>query len=242
MKNKLLFWIFLSVIVSANEDKLINENQKQSVYLDEQINPSQLSKGLAGLNKTDNSFANEMLNYKKVSLMDVVLETVSNSDLLKAARESVIQNEIKLKDAIAGYYPALNFESENKRTKITDDAVKRTFKYYDDRNYKLVLTQNIYSGGDTSNTIKSLEKKLNLEKNKYQIVLQEEVTKAIKAYFDVVFAYRTVIATENNMKNLNKILDIVTVKYDNGAASKSNFGANPDSFDFKLNFSASIDS
>lgn len=219
MKNKLLFWIFLSVIVSANEDKLINENPKQSVYLDEQINPSQLSKGLAGLNKTDNSFANEMLNYKKVSLMDVVLETVSNSDLLKAARESVIQNEIKLKDAIAGYYPALNFESENKRTKITDDAVKRTFKYYDDRNYKLVLTQNIYSGGDTSNTIKSLEKKLNLEKNKYQIVLQEEVTKAIKAYFDVVFAYRTVIATENNMKNLNKILDIVTVKYDNGAAS-----------------------
>ena len=219
MKNKLLFWIFLSVIVSANENKLVDENQKQSVYLDEKAIPSQLSKGVDALNKVDNVFANEMLNYKKVSLMDVVLETVSNSDLLKAARESVVQSEIKLKDAIAGYYPTLNFESENKRTRITDEPLIRTNKYYNDRNYKFILAQNIYSGGETSNTIKSLKKKLDLEKNKYQIVLQEEVTKAIKAYFDVVFAYRTLIASENNMKNLNKILEIVTVKYDNGAAS-----------------------
>jgi adhesin transport system outer membrane protein len=50
-----------------------------------------------------------MTNYKKVSLMDVVLETVSNSDLLKASREQVIQSEIKLKDAIAGYYPTFKF-------------------------------------------------------------------------------------------------------------------------------------
>jgi outer membrane protein, adhesin transport system len=32
-----------------------------------------------------------MTKYKKVSLMDVVLETVSNSALLKAAREQVIK-------------------------------------------------------------------------------------------------------------------------------------------------------
>ena len=67
MKNKLLFWIFLSVIVSANEDKIINENQKASVYLDEKTSSSQLSKGLEKLNKVDNGFGSDMLNYKKVS-------------------------------------------------------------------------------------------------------------------------------------------------------------------------------
>ena len=49
--------------------------------------------------------------------MDVVLETISNSDV-KASREKVIQSELKLKDAIAGYYPTLNLESETGRTEV----------------------------------------------------------------------------------------------------------------------------
>lgn len=39
-------------------------------------------------------------------------------------------------------------------------------------NYKFVLNQNLYSGGETENTIKSLEKKLDVAKNQYQITLQ----------------------------------------------------------------------
>lgn len=221
MRKKLLFWIFLSVIVSANEDKVINENKKEnpSIYLDEKPINNQMLKSNDILGKYDKNSSTDITKFKKVSLMDVVLETVSNSDLLKAEREQIIQSEIKLKDAIAGYYPTLNFQSENKGTTMTAVPERRTFKYYNDRNYKFILNQNLYSGGDTSNTIKSLEKKLELEKNQYQIVLQDEITKAIKAYFDVVFANRTVLATESNMKNLNKILEIVQVKYDNGAAS-----------------------
>ena len=77
----------------------------------------------------------------------------------------------------------------------------------------------MYSGGSTTNTIKQLNKKLDLEKNKYNIALAEQVTKGIKAYFDVVFSYKTVVINESYMKNLNRILEIVTIKYDNGAAS-----------------------
>lgn len=221
MRKQLIFWIFLSVILSANEEKLIDETKKEnlSVYLDEQPIKSKLAKEIALSVNYEKDFNTDISKYRKVSLMDVVLETISNSDVLKASREQVIQGEIKLKDAIAGYYPTLNFESETGRTQATNVNEDKFFRYYNDRNYKFILNQNIYSGGDTSNTIKSLEKKLNVEKNKYQIVLQEQITKAIKAYFDVVFSYRTVLANENNMKNLNKILEIVTVKYDNGAAS-----------------------
>ena len=219
MKKQLIFWIFLSVIVSANEQKLIDENKNISVYLDEKPSNSQLLEAIDANKKYQKDTTTDILKYQKVSLMDVVLETVSNSDLLKAAREQVIQSEIKLKDAIAGYYPTLNFESETARTKAHDIGGDQRYKYFNDRNYKFILNQNLYSGGDTSNTIKSLEKKLDLEKNQYEIVLQEQIIKAVKAYFDVVFSHRTVIATENNMKNLNKILEIVTVKYDNGAAT-----------------------
>ena len=221
MRKQLIFWIFLSVILSANEEKLIDEIKSEniSIYLDEKVDSSKISKETLLLDKYQKDFNTDITKYKKVSLMDVVLETISNSDLLKASREQVIQSEIKLKDAIAGYYPTLNFESENSRTQGTDIGAEHKYKYFNDRNYKFILNQNIYSGGETSNNIKSLEKKLNVEKNQYQIVLQEQITKAVKAYFDVVFSHRTVLASESNMTKLNKILEIVTIKYDNGAAS-----------------------
>ena len=218
MKKQFVFWIFLTVILSANEEKIAYENMNSniSVYLDEQLNSPQT---LNSNDRYEKDFNTDMTKYKKVSLMDVVLETVSNSALLKAAREQVIQSEIKLKDAMAGYYPTFAFESETGRTQSGSNANDKFFKYYNDRNYKFILSQNIYSGGETSNNVKSLEKELNVAKNQYHLVLQEQVTKAIKAYFDVVFAYRTVQASDSNMKNLNKILEIVTIKYDNGAAT-----------------------
>jgi outer membrane protein, adhesin transport system len=219
MKKQFIFWIFLSVILSANEE-LVSENTNQniSVYLDEKQSDKEISQ-MNSNGRYDKDFNTDISKYKKVSLMDVVLETVSNSALLKASREQVIQSEIKLKDAIAGYYPTFGFESQTGRTQSASKSNDYYFKYYNDRNYKLIFNQNIYSGGETTNNVKSLEKELNVAKNKYNLVLQEEITKAIKAYFDVVFAYRTVLASENNMKNLNRILEIVTIKYDNGAAT-----------------------
>ena len=221
MRKQLIFWIFLSVMLSANEEKLIDEikGENTSIYLDEKVDNSKISKETLLLDKYQKDYNTDISKYKKVSLMDVVLETISNSDLLKASREQVIQSELKLKDAIAGYYPTLSFESEAARTQATDVGGDVKYKYFNDRNYKFILNQNLYSGGETSNNIKSLEKKLNVEKNQYQIVLQEQITKAVKAYFDVVFSHRTVLASESNMTKLNKILEIVTIKYDNGAAS-----------------------
>ncbi len=221
MKKKLVFLIFLSVILSADEKNLIDSNSKEnlSVYVDEQQRNNNNLKEINIASKYLKDDNTDISKYKKVSLMDVVLETISNSALLKASREQVIQSEIKLKDAMAGYYPTLNFESENGRTQATNINEDKFFRYYNDRNYKFVLNQNLYSGGETENTIKSLEKKLDVAKNQYQITLQTEITKAIKSYFDVVFSYKTVMAHESHMKNLSKILEIVTVKYDNGAAS-----------------------
>lgn len=212
MNKQLIFiTIFFGILLSANEDAFI-KNYNENLNIDE---PEILKNNYFFENKE----YLDISKYKKVSLMDVVLETISNSDLLKASREKVIQSELKLKDSIAGYYPTLNLESETGRTKSTSYGSSEKYKYYDDRNLKFILSQNIYSGLETTNTIKSLEKKLSVEKNQYEILLQEQITKAIKAYFDVVFSHKSVLASERNMIKLNKILEIITIKYDNGAAT-----------------------
>ena len=89
MKKQFVFWIFLTVILSANEEKIAYENMNSniSVYLDEQLNSPQT---LNSNDRYEKDFNTDMTKYKKVSLMDVVLETVSNSALLKASREQVI--------------------------------------------------------------------------------------------------------------------------------------------------------
>ncbi len=157
--------------------------------------------------------------FTRVKLIDSVLETLSHSDLLKSSREKVIQYEIKVKNAMADYYPTINFEYKYSRTRTTsaDDGVR--FKYYNDKTYKLKLFQNLYNGGGTGHNLESVIKRLEVAKNQYRITLDDEIKKAIKAYFDVVFTSRAVMVNERNMKKLNKILQIVTIKYDNGAAS-----------------------
>ena len=210
-KQLIIITIFFGILLSANEDAFIkNYNENLNIAEPEILKNNYFFENKEYL---------DISKYKKVSLMDVVLETISNSDLLKASREKVIQSELKLKDAIAGYYPTLNLESETGRTKSTSYGSSEKYKYYDDRNLKFILSQNIYSGLETTNTIKSLEKKLSVEKNQYEILLQEQITKAIKAYFDVVFSHKSVLASERNMIKLNKILEIITIKYDNGAAT-----------------------
>ncbi|UTJ07804.1 TolC family protein [Arcobacter roscoffensis] len=159
-------------------------------------------------------------NYKKVRLIDVVLETISRSENLKAKREKVIQYELKVKSAFAQNYPSVDLEYNYGKTyKKPSGDENLLYKRYKDNNYRIVLRQNLYSGGKITNDINNLVKKLEVSQNQYEITLDDEIKKAIKAYFQVVFANRSVLVNERNMKKLRKILDIVTVKYDNGAAS-----------------------
>ena len=228
MKYKFIVFILLCLSLNAEEQvmnikeniqKELNEEVKDFPFLNssEKQNESDL-KEYNDFIKTSND---DIEKFQKVTLMDVILETVATSPVIKAARERVVQNEIKLKDAISVYYPTINFEYEASRSRATetDKDKESRFKYFNDRNYKLILNQNLYAGGETSNNIKNLEKKLEGAKNQYYLDLSTQVASAVRAYFDVVFAYKTLKANEKNMQKLNKILEIVNVKYNNGAAS-----------------------
>ena len=160
--------------------------------------------------------------YIKVSLIDVVLETVSQSNNAKAARERVRQAQLKIDAAKAEYLPSVNGTYKISQTDNQPGAEEDRHNYYNDESYKVTITQNLYKGGETSNEIKRLEKKYAVEKNKYKLVIAKEIENAIKAYFDVLFNFKSFNVNVENMDRLNEILEIVNIKYESGASSIGN--------------------
>jgi len=158
-------------------------------------------------------------DYIKVSLIDVVLETVSQSNNVKAAREKVIQSNIKLEDAKAAYLPSIDGTYKSARTETKPGDNENSNKYFGDESYKLSITQNIYAGGQTYTEIKSLEKKYEVAKNAYRLVIAKEIENAIKAYFDVLFNFNSLTVNIENMGRLEEVLEIVNIKYESGATT-----------------------
>jgi outer membrane protein, adhesin transport system len=163
----------------------------------------------------------DVSNYVKVSLLDVILETVANNYNVKIAREKVEQAKLILDEAYSGYKPTVDVEYKYGTTEKTpsDEGADSGKNRFHDETAKLLVKQNLYAGGATHNKIKGLEKSLEIAKNRYELAISQEIQNAIKAYFGVVFSYQSLYATRINMEMLQKILEIVTVKYDLGAAS-----------------------
>lgn len=203
----IIVFIINSIFISAyaKVDSNINNSQK----------PIQKKFGI------DEEEEKKIQSYTKVSLVDVILETVSNSNNIKAAREKVRQAKINLDDAYAGYKPTLDVEYSYGKNQVTPgDAGRETgTNEYEDENLKVLLKQNLYAGGETKYKIKALEKNLEVSKNRYEVAISQEIQNAIKAYFGVVFSSESSAITKTNMEMLRKILEIVTVKYELGAAS-----------------------
>jgi hypothetical protein len=82
MNKQLIFiTIFFGILLSANEDAFIkNYNENLNIAEPEILKNNYFFENKEYL---------DISKYKKVSLIDVVLETISNSDLLKASREKV---------------------------------------------------------------------------------------------------------------------------------------------------------
>jgi len=169
---------------------------------------------LQNYSKVSNNF--DFSTYDKVTLKSVILETLSHSNDLKSANEKVIQTELSYKEAYAGYLPTMDFQYSAKKihnAKTGDDTIDTTtHRDFNEENYKFTIRQSLYTGGATEFKIKSLKSKLEEAKRKYTIVLEEEIQKAIKAYFDVLFNHKSVIVNERNMEKLNKILEITQIK------------------------------
>lgn len=160
----------------------------------------------------------------KVDLVDVVLQTLSNSYKIKASRERMIQAKRDIDVAYAEYKPTLDasYTLGQKRREpgdIQEDQTLAPYSYFMDQSSSITFRQNLYAGGATSAKVEKMHKSYLMAKNDYKALLENETMKAVSAYFDIVFRRESLNASENNIDKLETILEITQSKFDSGALS-----------------------
>lgn len=160
----------------------------------------------------------------KVDLVDVVFQTLSNSYKAKAARERVIQAKRDIDIAYSDYKPTLDasYTVGQKRREpgvLQEDLNLSEYADFQDQNYALTLKQNVFAGGQTIANVSKIKNDYLVAKNEYKILLENEIMKAINAYYDIVFRREALLASEHNIEKLKGILEITKSKFDSGALS-----------------------
>ncbi len=185
------------------------------------IKPTTLNANNAKINFKD---------YKKVSLKRVILEALSSSNKLKAEKEKLlIQSNIDYNNVNNSYLPVVGFQIDTKHTnsKTVEDKTKGIRENSTSREdkFKLLLEQLLYSGGSIEYKIKAQKAKLQISKMQYEMTVNDVITVAIKAYFELLFNHEKVVLANKNMTKLKKILSISQVKYDSGAINVGDLSA-----------------
>ncbi|ABB44473.1 Outer membrane efflux protein [Sulfurimonas denitrificans DSM 1251] len=160
---------------------------------------------------------------KKVDLIDVVLQTISASHKVLSSREKMVQAKRNIDIAFANYYPSVDaiytLGKTERRPGDKENGALNKVKYYGDEIYSLKVTQNVYAGGETQNSVEQLRANYLVAKVDFERLLEEESIKAINSYIDVVFSRDALEANKKNIEELETILEIVKIKYDAGALS-----------------------
>jgi outer membrane protein TolC len=160
----------------------------------------------------------------KIDLIDAVLQALSISHKLQANREKLIQAKYNIDIAYGDYLPSVDVSYTLAKTEERPGDFNMYQEYdkakrYTDEQYTLSLSQNIYAGGETSNEIERLKAQYLVAKTDFERLLEDEISKAVTAYIDVVFTRESMQISKKNMEELETIFQIVKAKFDAGALS-----------------------
>ncbi len=153
-----------------------------------------------------------------ILLKDAILKALNHSYKISSGREKVIQAKRKVDEKLSAYKPTVNLYTNAGATFLHPyQARDEQFLKSDE---SLVINQNLYAGGKHSNEIKREKANLQAAQEKFKSQVEEETIKIIDAYLSLIYQKRGIKITRNNMLTLQKILDIVTIKEESGAATK----------------------
>lgn len=214
--------------ITVPDESLQPFSDEKKEYLLEKFlsQPENLKTNASKISKNDSNqtqkTSSDSLN--KIDLIDAVLQALSTSHKVMASREKMTQAKQNVDIAFGNYYPSIDASYTIGKTDLRpgikkEDKTYEKAKYYGDETYSLILSQNVYSGGETENEIERLKAQYLVAKIDFEKLLEDEILKAITSYIDVVFAHESLEANKKNMQELETIHDIVKIKFDAGALS-----------------------
>lgn len=170
--------------------------------------------------KVKKRFTSEKITDKKrgFTLKDAITLSLKNSYKIKSLKEKVIQAKHKLREKLAAYYPKVDLYANGGGSYLK--PYKKSEVKFLKSDESLIVTENIYAGGKHYNEIKQAKEDLKVALAKYRDKVEDESSKIIDAYLSLLFQKRAIKLTKENMISLERILNIVTIKERNGAATK----------------------
>jgi len=166
-----------------------------------------------------------------LSVYDAINRAMRMSPKVNASYQTVVQNNQKVKEAEAGHLPVFNLSGDlgqETRTLKADDTnpetttvapITKTTNYKKTDIY-LTLTENLWNGGTIENSVDEKDAARKASMYEYRDKIESLVVDVATAYFDVVYGEIALKISKKNMRNYKKILNIVTIKEKNGAATK----------------------
>jgi len=156
-------------------------------------------------------------NGTPATLKESLEQAINKNYLLKESGERVRQFDYRTDEARSGYYPNVNLNIDGK--KVLSDSDSMGHENYDGYNGYARVIQNLYDGGATSSSVNRYKKLQNESLKKYVSTLEFEMLKVIESYLEVVYQREAFFEAQENMEVLQEILNIVTIKMENGAAT-----------------------
>lgn len=162
-----------------------------------------------------------------LSLHDSINRAIEYSPKMNAARELVVQDKMKVEEAFAGHLPVVNFSGDvgYEARDVKQDPTANPGAITNHQNYRkvdlyLTITENLWNGGAIEDSVDAKEASLKASLYDFRDKLESLVVETATAYFEVVYSEIALKISQKNMKNYEKILNIVDIKERNGAATK----------------------
>lgn len=186
-------------------------SQEESSPLSQSLQLLSIENNQSNESNSDKIFSDE----NSATLKKAVKTAMESNYRIRQAQERIVQAEYSTKEAQADFLPQVD---------ISASGTAKETKGFDTQNYSqrrgdAVVTYNLYSSGMHTENIERTKITKKEQEERLKGTYEEEITKAIDAYFSVAYGKLSVTVNRKNYEKLLKILEIVKIKRELGAAT-----------------------
>ena len=159
-----------------------------------------------------------------IELSDAVRKFLDTHPDIASAKYLAGAGEERVKEAYGSYYPSLDLQA----SAGLDDTYNSTTRsgghghvYLDPKGVTLTLSQNVFSGFKTQNTVKKKKADFDYAVLKLHQASEDIGLKAIAAYLNILRDERLVALAEDNLAAHESVLNLVSQKFKQGVGPES---------------------